>query len=215
MPDTPAPGGSQSFRGLGRASLTLLAGGAAAQALPLLLGPLLTRLFSPVELGVYHLFAAVAANVAVVACARFEFALPLAHDDDEAQALRVLCLRLLLACTVLSGLGAMGWWWAGAGHWVAWLPLAVAVAGALSLATLWATRAQRFAALATARVLQYGGGAGPGGGGVGGLGRPGLGGGAHRGGAGGYPVPALAFEFELASARGRRLFVACIGAQVL
>ncbi|MDZ7813107.1 MAG: oligosaccharide flippase family protein [Ideonella sp.] len=159
MPDTPVPGGSQSFRGLGRASLTLLAGGAAAQALPLLLGPLLTRLFSPVEFGIYHLFAAVAANLAVVACARFEFALPLAQDEAEAQALRVLCLRLLMACAVLSGLGALGWWWAGAGHWVAWLPLAVAVAGALSLATLWATRAQRFAALATARVLQYGGAA--------------------------------------------------------
>jgi O-antigen/teichoic acid export membrane protein len=159
VPDSPAPGGSQSFRGLGRASLTLLAGGAAAQALPLLLGPLLTRLFSPVEFGVYHLFAAVAANVAVVACARFEFALPLAQDETEAQALRVLCLRLLLACAALSGFSALGWWWAGAGHWVAWLPLAVAVAGVLSLATLWATRAQRFAALATARVLQYGGAA--------------------------------------------------------
>lgn len=159
MPDTPPPGGSQSFRGLGRASLTLLAGGAAAQALPLLLGPLLTRLFSPVEFGLYHLFAAVAANVAVVACARYEFALPMAQDDTEANTLRVLCLRLLLACAALSGLGALGWWWAGAGHWVAWLPLAVAVAGALSLATLWATRAQAFAALATARVLQYGGAA--------------------------------------------------------
>lgn len=144
---------------MGRASLTLLAGGAAAQALPLLLGPLLTRLFSPMEFGLYHLFAAVAANVAVVACARYEFALPMAQDDTEANTLRVLCLRLLLACAVLSGLGAVGWWWVGAGHWVAWLPLAVAVAGALSLATLWATRAQAFAALATARVLQYGGAA--------------------------------------------------------
>ncbi len=55
-----------------RATLTLMAGGALAQALPLLLGPLLTRLYTPQQFGLYHLFAAVAANVAVVACARYE-----------------------------------------------------------------------------------------------------------------------------------------------
>jgi O-antigen/teichoic acid export membrane protein len=37
--------------------------------------------------------------------------------------------------------------------------LAVAVAGALQWATLWATRAQRFSALAASRLTQYGGGA--------------------------------------------------------
>ena len=147
------------LRGLLRASLTLLAGGALAQALPLLLGPLLTRLFTPAEFGHYHLFAAVAANLAVVACGRYEFALPLAQGEDEAQALRRLCLRILAGVTALSGLGSAGWWLAGGAAWVAWLPLAVAAAGAVSLATLWATRAQRYAALAAARVLQYGGAA--------------------------------------------------------
>lgn len=147
------------LHGLLRASLTLVAGGAAAQALPLLLGPLLTRLFTPAEFGQYHLFAAVAANLAVVACARYEFALPMAADDGEANALRMLCLRILAVVTLASALGALGWWWAGAQAWVAWLPLAVASAGAVSLATLWATRGQRFSALATARVLQYGGAA--------------------------------------------------------
>jgi O-antigen/teichoic acid export membrane protein len=145
--------------GLLRASLTLAAGGALAQALPLLLGPLLTRLFTPADFGIYHLFAAVSANLAVVACGRYEFALPMAADDHEADALRRLSLRLLLATTALSALGAAGWAAAGAGAWVAWLPLAVAAAGAASLATLWAMRAQRFRALAAARVLQYGGAA--------------------------------------------------------
>ena len=39
--------------GLLKATLTLLAGGALAQALPLLLGPWLTRLYSPEEFGHY------------------------------------------------------------------------------------------------------------------------------------------------------------------
>jgi O-antigen/teichoic acid export membrane protein len=155
----PAGPAAEPLGGLLRATLTLLAGGAAAQALPLLLGPLLTRLFTPAQFGLYHLFAAVTTNVAVVACARFEFALPLAQDDREADALRALCLRILLAVVLLSAVGALGWWASGAGAWVAWLPLAVAAAGAVSLATMWATRAQAFQALATARVLQYGGAA--------------------------------------------------------
>ena len=51
-------------------------------------------------------------------------------------------------------------WAAVSGHaWPLWLPAAVGVLGLVSLATLNATRAQRFRGLAVARVLQHGGGA--------------------------------------------------------
>ena len=142
-----------------RAILTLLAGGALAQALPLLLGPWLTRLYRPEDFGVYHLFAAVAANAAVVACARYEFALPLARNEAEADALRRLCGRVLevsVAISALGGLGCSQWLKA---VWPLWLPAAVGALGLVSLATLNATRAQRFRGLALARVVQHGGGA--------------------------------------------------------
>ena len=142
-----------------RAILTLLAGGALAQALPLLLGPWLTRLYRPEDFGHYHLFAAVAANLAVVACARYEFALPLAQGDAEARALRTLCQRVLAGMVAASALGAAGWAWALGRVWPLWLPVAVGMLGLLSLATLNATRAQRFKGLAAARVLQHGGAA--------------------------------------------------------
>ena len=145
--------------GLRRATFTLLAGGLAAQAIPLALGPWLTRLYTPEDFGSYHLFAAVAANVAVVACARYEFALPLARDDAEATSLRALSLWLLAGCTLLAALGGAGWAWHSGQAWPLWLPLAVLALGAVSLATLVATRAQRFRALAAGRVLQHGGGA--------------------------------------------------------
>ena len=142
-----------------RAILTLLAGGALAQALPLLLGPWLTRLYRPEDFGHYHLFAAVAANAAVVACARYEFALPLADSDAQAIALRTLCLRLLALALALSAAAALAWAiWSGL-LWPLWLPAAVGALGLLSLATLNATRAQRFRSLALARVMQHGGAA--------------------------------------------------------
>ena len=94
-----------------RASLTLLAGGALAQLVPLLLGPWLTRLYSPEAFGWYHLLAAVAANLAVVAAGRYEFALPLVAPEDEAQAqaLRSLCLRLIGAVSAAAAVGGMVW----------------------------------------------------------------------------------------------------------
>jgi O-antigen/teichoic acid export membrane protein len=144
-------------RGLLQATLTLLAGGAFAQALPLLLGPLLTRLYTPEDYGAYQLFAAVAINLAVVACARYEFALPLALDDGEARALWRLCRRLLAVVSALALLGGAGWALAAGHGWALWLGPAVAVGGALSLVSLAATRAQRFRALASARVIQYSG----------------------------------------------------------
>lgn len=145
--------------GLVRSSLTLVAGGALAQLLPLLLGPWLTRLYTPQEFGHYHLFAAVAATLAVVACGRYEFALPMVADDAEAHALRRLGLRLLGVATAAAALAGGAWAWATGHGWAAALPLAVGALGAVSLATLWANRAGRFRALAGARVLQHGGGA--------------------------------------------------------
>lgn len=148
--------------GLLSATLTLLAGGALAQALPLLLVPLLTRLYTPAQFGHFTLYAAVASNLAVVACARYEYALPLATDDTEARDLMALCVRVLVAVTLFSALLGTALMASGALAesvlW-AWLPLAVAAAGAAQLLTLWATRAQRSLALSAGRVTQYGGAA--------------------------------------------------------
>lgn len=144
---------------LARATAFLLVGGALAQALPLALGPLLTRLYLPKEFGLYYLFAAVATNVAVLACARYEFALPLAREDGAARALVALCLRLLAATTVLASLASLAWAAAVGRWWPLWLGPTVGALGALSIATLWATRADAFRRLAAARVVQHGGGA--------------------------------------------------------
>ena len=142
-----------------RATLTLLAGGALAQALPLLLGPWITRLYSPTEFGHFSLVWTVASNLAVVGCARYEFALPLESSAPRAATLAALCARILLGLSLVSLLLGLAWsWWQDLAL-AAWLGLAVLAGGLAQALTLWATRAQAFRALALARVLQYGGGA--------------------------------------------------------
>lgn len=147
------------MHGLLRASLTLLAGGAMAQLLPLLLGPLLTRLYTPSDFGLYQLFAAVAVNLAVVACGRFEFALPMARSEAQAAALRTLSLRILMLVTATAAIGGLAWAAWRREPWPLWLGASVGALGMVSLATMWATRMQRFRALAWARIIQHGGGA--------------------------------------------------------
>ncbi|PND37790.1 polysaccharide biosynthesis protein [Paucibacter aquatile] len=147
--------------GLLRSTLTLLAGGVLAQALPLLLGPWLTRIYSPEEFGQFASLWALAANLAVVACARYEFALPLETEEADAAVLMALCARLLLAMTGVAALvGLILAWLAEAGQGPALLlPLAVLAGGLSQWLTLWASRVGRFSATALARVLQYGGAA--------------------------------------------------------
>ena len=145
--------------GLLRSTLTLLAGGALAQVLPLLLGPWLTRIYSPTEFGQFSLVWTLSTNLAVIGCARYEFALPLERDDKQASLLMALCGRLLLTITAVSVVIAwlLAAWQDLPLFWL--LPAALLSGGATQWLILWATRAQRFQLLAAARVLQYGGGA--------------------------------------------------------
>lgn len=142
-----------------RASLTLMAGSALAQVVPLLLGPWLTRLYSPEQWGTYTAFATAAAVVAAVACARYEFALPLAPDEPTALALLRLCLRIFLCVVAICAVTVSLWPWAqGAEVW-SWWPLAVAALAAVQVLSMWATRQERFHSLAGGRFVQHGGGA--------------------------------------------------------
>ena len=142
-----------------KATLTLLSGSVLAHALPLALGPVLTRLYSPQDFGQFALLWAVASNLAVVVCARYDFALPLEPRPRRAALLMALCLRIAVAVTVLSmPVGLTLWWWQGLEQ--AWLlPLAVLAAGGVQWLGLWATRGHRFGLLATARLVQQGGAA--------------------------------------------------------
>lgn len=144
---------------LTRATFTLLAGSALAQAIPLLLGPWIARLYTPAEYGEFALLWTVASNLAVVGCARYEFALALETAEAGARALLALCLRLLLAMTALSVVVGALWMTWGALPLAASLPLVVLALAASQALAQWAARAGQFAVLAWGRVVQWGGGA--------------------------------------------------------
>ena len=123
--------------GMLRATLTLLTGSAAAHAIPLALGPALTRTYAPEAFGQFALLWALATNIAVVGCARYEFALPLEAAEHRAAQLMALCARLLLAVTAASAAVGVVLHF-GYGTPLAWtLPSAVLAGAAVQWLTMW------------------------------------------------------------------------------
>ena len=141
------------------ATLTLLAGGALAQLVPLLLWPVIARFFSPAAMGSFTQFSTVAAALAVAACLRYDWALPMAQKDPEAHALLALSWRIGLAAVLLCA--PMGWALHAAGllPMPALLPLAVGFSALAQVLMMWANRARRFQTMAFSRVIQWGGAA--------------------------------------------------------
>ena len=64
--------------------LTLMTGTAIAQAIPIAVSPVLTRLYTPEDFGVFAVFMAVISIVSVIACGRYELAIMLPREDEDA-----------------------------------------------------------------------------------------------------------------------------------
>jgi len=64
--------------------LTLVSGTAIAQAIPILITPILTRLYTPTDFGALALFTAIVSIVSVVSCGRYELAIMLPERDEDA-----------------------------------------------------------------------------------------------------------------------------------
>jgi O-antigen/teichoic acid export membrane protein len=76
--------------------------GVFAQAIPLLLMPVLSRLYTPVDLGILALIVSIATIMAPLSTARYELAIMLPKDDAEAQAIARLALSLATGITLVA-----------------------------------------------------------------------------------------------------------------
>jgi O-antigen/teichoic acid export membrane protein len=148
-------------RGRFARSVTLLAGGTAlGQAITVLVSPILTRLYTPEDFGVFGVYASILGIVTVVASLRYEFALPLPEDDKTAANILVLCFILLFGMTTLSwlvihSLGNQIVAWAnvpGLKPYLWLIPLGMLGAGTYQILNYWAVRKRDFPRIARTRL---------------------------------------------------------------
>lgn len=141
--------------------IKLVSGTTLAQALGILATPILTRLYAPEAFGLLALFASIASLLGIVACLRYEYAIPLPERESDAAALVVACLGFTALITGITFTVV-----ALAGEWMVamlqapelgdllWLiPVFVALSGIAMAFNFWHSRARRFGGISLANVL--------------------------------------------------------------
>ncbi|MBF4218060.1 lipopolysaccharide biosynthesis protein, partial [Vibrio anguillarum] len=89
--------------------LTLMTGTGIAQAIPIAIIPILTRMFSPEDFGLLALYAACVSILGVVATGRYEIAIMLPKDDEDARLLLQLSMLVALFFSLLISIPISIW----------------------------------------------------------------------------------------------------------
>ncbi len=142
--------------------LTLMTGTAIAQAIPIAFSPLLTRIYSPSDMGLLSLFLVVTATLGAVASGRYELAIMLPEDEDDAFAVAVLGMTIsfivsLVAVVVILLFSADIAQLLGSSriqHWLYLAPLAIFSLSTFNCLNYLTTRQKRFSAVARASVAR-------------------------------------------------------------
>jgi len=142
--------------------ITLMTGTAIAQAIPIAVSPILTRLYSPSDFGVFAVYMAVTAVLSVIATGRYEQVVMLPQKDEDAANVVVLSLivstffsMILLVIVAIwnSSITAL------LGNpeisgWLYLIPFSVLSMGAYNTFTYWLNRKKCFRAMSANRVMQ-------------------------------------------------------------
>jgi O-antigen/teichoic acid export membrane protein len=147
---------------LRRAVAVSVSGNLLSQVIVLAASPLVTRLYSPDDFGVFGVFSAVLGILGTAVCLRYELAVPLADDDATVVNLLALSLAVTLLVSLLIGVafwlwGEMisGWFNTEALYPLLWLlPVGLLGVGCNRGLTHWATRRQAFGRIARTRLSQ-------------------------------------------------------------
>ncbi len=140
---------------------TLVSGTTLAQAVPILIAPILTRIYSTEDYALLAMYMSVSAIIAIVADFQYPNAVILAKEEGDAIQLLHLCLMLVGGTTLVT----LGFMWVG-DEWLAgllnypeiadWLylvPITVLLAGLIQIFTFWANRQAQYGRLSISGVI--------------------------------------------------------------
>lgn len=82
--------------------LTLMTGTTIAQAIPIAISPILTRIYTPEDFGIFALYMAIAAIISVIATGRYEMAIMLPKEENDVKSIVKLIMILLSTVTFIA-----------------------------------------------------------------------------------------------------------------
>lgn len=145
-----------------RADLLTQSGGTIlSQLIPIAISPLLTRIFSPVDFGLYGTVVSISTLLAILITLRVDHGIMVTGDDDQAKNIALLSLTLaVIGALVFAVLSALFLAIAGMVEtrqiliWTLFSPLAGLLAAAMRTLTLFSNRLKAFRAVSRARIVQ-------------------------------------------------------------
>jgi lipopolysaccharide exporter len=141
--------------------LKLVSGSIIAQILGILLIPVITRIYSPEDFGVYQLFLSISGILIAFSCLSYQLSIMLPKEDEDAANIVALCFILVTLISIVSGSFFIIFsdWIAHIlntpeiSYYLVFLPLIVFLNGIFLGMTYWLTRRKRFGINATAQIV--------------------------------------------------------------
>jgi len=145
-----------------------MTGSTIAQAIPIAVSPILTRIYTPEDFGMLALYMSVAAFGSIVATGRYELAIMLPKKDTDAFNIVVLSVFIsffisLITLAIIFILNEEITNFLGnedISYWLYLLPISVLLTGVYQSLNYWNNRRKNFKRLASTRVIQAGVGSG-------------------------------------------------------
>ena len=136
----------------GKNVLTLMTGSTIAQIIPVALTPVLTRLFSPDEFGIFAFYMSIATFLAVIATGRYEQAIVLPKKNTEAVNIWALSFTILVVVSIVLFVVVFVFQdpleklldAPSLNNWMLFIPATVFAIGASRIMTFWSNRNKRF-----------------------------------------------------------------------
>ncbi len=142
--------------------LTLMTGTAIAQAVPIAISPILTRLYTPEDFGILALYISIAGLFTVIATANYEASIMLPKKNSDAAHIVILSIAIALGVSmalffiilifnqqithVLQN--------DAIGPWLYFIPLSTLLTGLYQTLSYWSNRNKQYRQLAISRVIQ-------------------------------------------------------------
>lgn len=143
-----------------------MTGTSIAQAIPIAISPILTRLYTPEDFGIFALYMAVASIVSVLVTGRYELSIMLPKKDSDA--MNIVALSIGLSCIIstvlliivtvfnsqithLIGSPAVS-------SWLYFVPVSTLLMGVYQSLNYWSNRKGHYKRMALSRMMQSGSG---------------------------------------------------------
>jgi len=140
--------------------ITLVTGTLMAQALMFAFIPVLTRIYTPTEFGLYSLFFLISSMLGEVSSLRYEQAIMLPKSDRDAEALLFLSIIITIIVTVIVAIFIMLFYdffleyFEGLSYLVSLLPLSILILGLTQIFDAYSTREELYREIATIRAIE-------------------------------------------------------------